>query len=100
MEGMPAVGAIEYAISRLSTFGSVVALVAGAALVAWVIGLLIVLRGSEPDERSEIIHAYAHCNPLMYLRRNTALRGESSASARAKGHTADSDSETDHEGST
>jgi hypothetical protein len=93
------VGAIEDGISRLSTFGSVVALVAGAALVAWVIGLLIVLRGSEPDERSEIIHAYAHCNPLVYLRRNTAPGGESSAPARAKGHTADSGSETDHEGS-
>jgi hypothetical protein len=76
MERMPAVGAIEYGISRLSTFGSVVALVAGAALVAWVIGLLIVLRGSEPNERSEIIHAYAHCNPLVYLQRNTAPRGE------------------------
>lgn len=75
MEGMPVVGAIEYGISHLSTFGSVVALVAGGALVAWVIGLLIVLRGSEPDERSEIIHAYAHCNPLVYLRRNTAPRG-------------------------
>jgi len=68
------VGAIEYVISRLSTFGSVAALVAGGTLVAWVIGLLIVLRGSEPDERSEIIHAYAHCNPLVYLRRNTAPR--------------------------
>ena len=44
MERMPVVGAIEYVISRLSTFVSVVALVAGAALVAWVIGLLIVLR--------------------------------------------------------
>jgi hypothetical protein len=94
------VGAIEYGISRLSTFDSVVVLVAGAALVAWVIGLLIVLRGSEPDERSEIIHAYAHCNPLVYLQRNTAPRGENSAPARAKGHTADSGSETDHEGST
>jgi hypothetical protein len=81
MEGIPVVSAIEYGISRLSTFGSVVALVAGAALLAWVIGLLIVLRGSEPDERSKIIHAYAHCNPLMYLRRNTAPRGEGSAPA-------------------
>lgn len=43
--------AIAYGISRLSTFGSVVAFVAGGTLVAWVIGLLIVLRGSEPDER-------------------------------------------------
>lgn len=86
-------------ISHLSTFGSVVALVAGAALVAWVIGLLIVLRGSKPDERSEIIHAYAHCNPLGYLRWNTASRGEGSALARAKGGTADSGGETDHEGS-
>lgn len=99
MEGMPVVGAIEYVISRLSTFGSVVALVAGGALVAWVIGLLIVLRGSEPNERSEIIHAYAHCNPLVYLRRNTTPRGEGSALARAKGGTADSGGETDHEGS-
>ncbi len=100
MEGMPAVSAIEYVISRLSTFGSVVALVAGAALIAWVIGLLIILRGSEPDERSEIIHAYAHCNPLPYLRRHTAPEGESSAPAHAKGHTADRSSETDHKGST
>jgi hypothetical protein len=89
--------AIEYGISRLSTFGSVVALVAGGALVAWVIGLLIVLRGSEPDKRSEIIHAYAHCNPLVYLRRNTAPRGKDSALARAKNGTADSGGETDHE---
>ena len=97
---MPAVGTIDYGITHLSTFGSVVALVAGAALIAWVIGLLIVLRGSEPDERSEIIHAYAHCNPLVYLRRNTAPRGEGTAPARAKGGTADSGSETDHEEST
>jgi hypothetical protein len=90
--------AIEYGISRLSTFGTVVALVAGGALVAWVIGLLIVLRGSEPDKRSEIINAYAHCNPLVYLRRNTAPRGEGSALARAKDDTADSGGETDHEG--
>lgn len=93
-------GTIEYGISHLSTFGSVAALVAGGALIAWVIGLLIVLRGSEPDERSEIIHAYAHCNPLVYLRRNTAPRGEGPAPARAKAGTADSGSETDHEGST
>jgi hypothetical protein len=53
------VGAIDYGISRLSTFTSVMALAAGGALVAWVIGLLIVLRGSEPDERSEIIQAQA-----------------------------------------
>jgi hypothetical protein len=99
MEGTPVVGALEDGISRLSTFGSTVALVAGGALLAWVIGLLIVLRGTEPDERSEIIHAYAHCNPLVYLRRNTALKGEDSALAHAKGHTADSDGETDHEGS-
>ena len=85
------VGAIEYGISHLSTFGSVVALVAGAALVTWVIGLLIAVQGSEPDERSESIHAYAHCNPLVYLRRNTAPRGE--------GGTADSGGETDHQGS-
>jgi hypothetical protein len=90
--------AIDYGISRLSTFGSVVALVAAAALVAWVIGLVIVLRGSEPDERSEIIHAYAHCNPLVYLRRNTAPRGEGSALTRAKGGTADSGGGTDHKG--
>ena len=99
MEGMPVVGAIEYVISRLSTFGSVAALVAGGTLVAWVIGLLIVLRGSEPDERSEIIHAYAHCNPLVYLRRNTAPQGEGSPLARAKDGTADSGGEADHEGS-
>jgi hypothetical protein len=73
------------------------ALVAGGALVAWVIGLLIVLRGSEPDERSEIIQAYAHCNPLVYLRRNTVPGGEGSALARANGGTADSGGETDHE---
>src|ERR687893_429589 len=85
MEGMPVVGTIEYGISHLSTFGSIVALVAGAALIAWIIGLLIVLRGSEPDERSEIIHAYAHCNPLVYLRRNTTPSGEGSTPARAKG---------------
>lgn len=82
---MPVVGTIEYGISRLSTFGIVMALVAGGALAAWVIGLLIALRGSEPDERSEIIHAYAHCNPLVYLRRDTAPRGEGSALARARG---------------
>ena len=99
MEGMPVVGAIEYVISRLSTFGSVAALVAGGTLVAWVIGLLIVLRGSEPDERSEIIHVYAHCNPLVYLRRNTAPNGEGSALARARGGTADGSGETDHQGS-
>ncbi|MGH3886031.1 MAG: hypothetical protein ACRDSZ_05555 [Pseudonocardiaceae bacterium] len=92
-------GTIEYGITHLSTLGSVMALVAGAALIAWVIGLLIVLRGSEPDERSEIIHAYAHCNPLVYLRRNTAPKGESPTPARAKGGTADNGSETDHEGS-
>lgn len=92
-------GAIEHGISRLSTFGSVVALVAAAALVAWIIGLLIVLRGSEPDERPEIIHAYAHCNPLVYLRQNTTPRGEGSALARARDGTADSGSQTDHEGS-
>jgi len=94
------VDAIEHGISHLSTFGSVVALVAAGALVAWVIGLLIVLRGSEPDERSEIIHAYAHCNPLVYLRRNTAPQGEGSARAGTKDSPADSGSETDHEGST
>lgn len=98
MEGTPVVGAIDDGISRLSTFGSAVALVAAGALLAWVIGLLIVLRGTEPDERSEIIHAYAHCNPLVYLRRNTTLKGEGSALAHAKGHTADSGGETDHEG--
>jgi hypothetical protein len=99
MERMPTVGAIEYGISHLSTCGSVVALVAGAALTAWAIGLLIVLRGSEPDERSEIIHAYAHCNPLMHLQRNTAPKGEGSAFARPKGSTAGSGDKTDHEGS-
>jgi hypothetical protein len=99
MEGTPVVGAIEEGISRLSTFGSVVSLVAGGALLAWIIGLLIVLRGTEPDERSEIIYAYAHCNPLVYLRWNTAPQGEGSALAHAKGHTADSAGETDHEGS-
>jgi hypothetical protein len=99
VEGTPVVGAIEDGISRLSTFGNVVALVAGGALLAWVIGLLIVLRGTEPDERSEIIHAYAHCNPLVYLRRNTAPQGGGSALAHAKGPAADSDGETDHEGS-
>jgi hypothetical protein len=99
MEGTPVVGAIEDGISRFSTFGSVVALVAGGALLAWVIGLLIVLRGTEPDERSEIIHAYANCNPLVYLRRNTVSQGEGSALAHAKGHTTDSGGETDYEGS-
>jgi hypothetical protein len=94
------VDAIKHGISHLSTFGSVVALVAAGALVAWLIGLLIVLRGSEPDERSEIIHAYAHCNPLVYLRRNTAPQGEASARACMKDGPADSGSETDHEGST
>jgi hypothetical protein len=98
-EGTPVVGAIDDGISRLSTFGNVVALVAGAALLTWVIGLLIVLRGTEPDERSKIIHAYAHCNPLVYLRPNTAPQGEPPALTHAKGHTADNDGETDHEGS-
>jgi hypothetical protein len=96
-ERMPVVGAIEYGISHLSAFGSIVALVAGAALVAWVIGLLIVLRGSEPDKRSEITHAYARCNPLMYLQRNTALRSEGSALALTNNGTADSGGQTDHE---
>jgi hypothetical protein len=54
-------------------------------------------RGSEPDERSEIIQPYAHCNPLVYLRRNTVPGGEGSALARANGGTADSGGETDHE---
>jgi hypothetical protein len=96
-ERIPLVGAIEYGISHLSAFGSVVALVAGAALATWVIGLLIVLRGSEPDERSEIIHAYAHCNTLVYLRRNTAPRSEFSALALTNNGTADSGGQTDHE---
>jgi hypothetical protein len=61
--------AIDDGLSRLSTFGNVAALVAAAALVTWIIGLLIVLRGSKPNERSEIIHAYAHCNPLVHPRR-------------------------------
>jgi hypothetical protein len=91
------VGAIDYGISRLWTFTSVMALVAGGALVAWVIGLLIVLRGSEPDERSEIIQANAHCNPLVYPRRNTVPGGEGSALARANGGTASSGGKTDHE---
>jgi hypothetical protein len=76
---------IDDGISRLSTFGSVAALVAAAALVAWIIGLLIVLRGSKPDQRSEIIHAYAHCHPLGYLRRNTAPRSKSSAPCACEG---------------
>jgi hypothetical protein len=90
---------IDDGISRLSTFGGVTALVATAALVAWIIGLLIVLRGSKPDQRSEIIHAYAHCHPLGYLRRHTAPRREGSALAHTKGGTIDSDGETNHEGS-
>ena len=98
LEGMPVMGAIEYGISRLLTFGSVMALVAGGALVAWIIGLLIVLWGREPDNRSDIIHAYAHCNPLGYLRRNTTPRGEVPALARAKGSLG-SDGKTDYEGS-
>jgi len=90
--------AIEDGISPLSTFTSVVALVAGAALLTWLIGLLIVLRGTEPDTRSEIIHAYAHCNPLLYLRPNTTPKGEDSALAPAQGRTTNSGSETNHEG--
>jgi hypothetical protein len=89
---------IDDGISRLSTFGGVAALVAAAALVAWIIGLLIVLRGSKPDQRSEIIHAYAHCHPLGYLRRNTAPRSKTQHLAHAKGGIIDSDGETDHKG--
>jgi hypothetical protein len=88
---------IDDGISRLSTFGGVAALVAAAALVAWIIGLLIVLRGSKADQRSEIIYAYAHCHPLGYLRRNTAPRSNQHL-AHAKGGITDSDGETDHKG--
>lgn len=87
---------IDDGISHLSTFGSVAALVATATLVAWIIGLLIILRGSQPDQRSEIIHAYAHCHPLGYLRRNTAPETKTQHLAHAKGDTTDSDGETDH----
>ena len=76
---------IDNGISRLSTFGSIAALVATAALVAWTIGLLIVLRGSKPNQRAEIIHAYAHCHPLGYLRRNTAPRNKSSLPCECEG---------------
>jgi hypothetical protein len=78
------VGAIEYGISRLSTFTRIMALVTGGALVAWVIALLIVLPGSEPDEHSEIIPAYTHCDPLVYPRRNTVPGGEGSTLARER----------------
>lgn len=63
-------GAIEYGFSRLSTFGGLAALVVAGALITWLVGLLIILKGSKPEERSEIIRAYALCNPLVYLRRS------------------------------
>jgi hypothetical protein len=96
------VGAVEYGISRLSAFGVVAAVIAGGAMVAWLIGLLIVLRGSKPGERSEIIRAYALCNPLGYLyRRPRTVPGHEGLALvdDADSGTADGGSETHNEGS-
>lgn len=82
-------GGIERGISGLSAFGGAVALVGGAALVVWLIGLLIVLRGSEPAQRSEIIRAYALCHPLVYLRRSASPGGQCQATGAANAGAAD-----------
>jgi hypothetical protein len=95
---MPTVGAVEYGMSRLSAFGGVAALIAGGAMVAWLVGLVIVLHGSKPGERSEIIRAYALCNPLGYLRRSTVSGREGLAPVDdADSGTADGGSEAHHE---
>lgn len=58
---MIAVGTL---VGRVASFGAVAGLVLLVALLVWLIGLLIVLRGSTPGERAEIIRAYATCHPF------------------------------------
>jgi hypothetical protein len=59
-----------------------VALAAGAVLLAllwitWLVGLAIVLRGSDPKDRVPLIREYAKCRPWTTLGRRPKPSGES-----------------------
>jgi hypothetical protein len=55
-------------LAHLDQFVIVTSCLALAGLLVWLIGLLVVLRGSKPGERPAIILAYAVCRPFVLRR--------------------------------
>jgi hypothetical protein len=57
-----------YLAAPLTQFGAIaVCCLAFAGLLVWLAGLLIILRGTKPRERPDIIRAYATCRPFMTM---------------------------------
>jgi hypothetical protein len=78
--------AIETYIGRFSGFTAVAGCIVFTALLVWLVGLMIVLRGSRPKERPDIIRAYAMCQPFTCVRsRGTKHASERAALAQADG---------------
>jgi hypothetical protein len=71
-----------YLAAPLTQFGAIaVCCLTFAGSLVWLAGLLIILRGSKPRERPDIIRAYATCRPFIPVlprvgRRSSRSRSE------------------------
>ena len=66
--GALAVNRIETCLNGFTQVSVIAACVALVGLVAWLIGLIIVIRGSTPKDRPDILRAYAVCRPRSACR--------------------------------
>lgn len=79
---------LPIAMSSVGQVGVIVGgVVAVASMLVWLAGLLIVLRGSRPEDRPRILRAYACCQPR-------SVRQHRSAGGRPREHLTASSSRT------
>lgn len=61
---------LDIALHSLGWVGVATAALGAVALLVWLAGLVIALRGTKPKER-EILRAYGECQPRLALRRRS-----------------------------
>jgi hypothetical protein len=61
-----AMGRAAAGLTHLDQLAVMTTCLALAGLLVWLVGLLVVLRGSKPAERPAIIRAYAACRPFAF----------------------------------
>jgi hypothetical protein len=62
---------LELVLRSLGWVGIATAALGTVALLVWLAGLMIALRGTKPKERDEILRAYGECQPRLSFRHRT-----------------------------
>jgi hypothetical protein len=62
---------LDIALHSVGWIGIATAALGAVALLVWLAGLVIALRGTKPSERGTILRAYGECQPRLALRRRS-----------------------------